>query len=138
MLSSFGTTISTISLLLSLSLLYLSYYDLKLSNNKISKKIYKFSFSQILFTFFSFITLIIAYVISDFSLINVYENSHTTKPMFYKISGTWGNHEGSLLLWINILVLFSFLFLILNKDKNKQFRLYTIVFQNPAMALYIL
>ena len=69
MLSSFGTTVSTISLLLSLSLLYLSYYDLKLSNNKISKKIYKFAFSQILLTFLSFITLIIAYVISDFSLI---------------------------------------------------------------------
>ena len=118
MLSSFGTTISTISLLLSLSLLYLSYYDLKLSNNKISKKIYKFSFSQILFTFFSFITLIVVYVISDFSLINVYENSHTTKPLFYKISGTWES-RCSLLLWINILVLFSFLFLILNKNKTK-------------------
>ena len=59
-----------------------------------------------------------AYVISDFSLINVYENSHTTKPLFYKISSTWGNHEGSLLLWINILVLFSFLFLILDENKK--------------------
>ena len=119
MLGSFGIAVTTISLLLSLSLLYLSYYDLKLSNNRISKKIYKFSFLQILLTFLSFITLIMAYVISDFSLINVYENSHTTKPLFYKISGTWGNHEGSLLLWINILVLFSFLFLILMKIKIK-------------------
>ena len=138
MLSSFGITVSTISLLLSLSLLYLSYYDLKLSNNKISKKIYKFAFSQILFTFLSFITLIIAYVISDFSLINVYENSHTTKPLFYKISGAWGNHEGSLLLWINILVLFSFLFLILNKDKNKNFKLYTIIFQNLLISAFLI
>ena len=138
MLSSFGITVSTISLLLSLTLLYLSYYDLKLSNNKISKKIYKFAFSQILFTFLSFITLIIAYVISDFSLINVYENSHTTKPLFYKISGAWGNHEGSLLLWINILVLFSFLFLILNKDKNKYFKLYTIIFQNLLISTFLL
>ncbi len=138
MLSSFGITVSTISLLLSLSLLYLSYYDLKLSNNKISKKIYKFAFSQILFTFLSFITLIIAYVISDFSLINVYENSHTTKPLFYKISGAWGNHEGSLLLWINILVLFSFLFLVLNKDKNKNFKLYTIIFQNLLISAFLI
>ena len=138
MLSSFGITVSTISLLLSLSLLYLSYYDLKLSNNKISKKIYKFAFSQILFTFLSFITLIIAYVISDFSLINVYENSHTTKPLFYKISGAWGNHEGSLLLWINILVLFSFLFLILNKDKNKNFKLYTVIFQNLLISTFLI
>ena len=138
MLSSFGITVSTISLLLSLSLLYLSYYDLKLSNNKISKKIYKFAFSQILFTFLSFITLIIAYVISDFSLINVYENSHTTKPLFYKISGAWGNHEGSLLLWINILVLFSFLFLVFNKDKNKNFKLYTIIFQNLLISAFLI
>ncbi len=138
MLSSFGITVSTISLLLSLSLLYLSYYDLKLSNNKISKKIYKFAFSQILFIFLSFVTLIIAYIISDFSLINVYENSHTTKPLFYKISGTWGNHEGSLLLWINILVLFSFLFLILNKDKNKNFKLYTIIFQNLLISAFLI
>ncbi len=138
MLSNFGTIVSIISLLLSLSLLYLFYYDLKLSNNKISKKIYKFGFLQILFTFLSFIILISAYVISDFSLINVYENSHTTKPMFYKISGTWGNHEGSLLLWINILVLFSFLFLIFNKNKNKDFKLYTLIFQNLLISVFLI
>ena len=138
MLSNFGIIVSITSLLLSLSLLYLFYYDLKLSNNKISKKIYKFAFLQILFTFLSFIILILAYVISDFSLINVYENSHTTKPMFYKISGTWGNHEGSLLLWINILVLFSFLFLIFNKNKNKDFKLYTLIFQNLLISVFLI
>ena len=138
MLGSFGIAVTTISLLLSLSLLYLSYYDLKLSSNRISKKIYKFSFLQILLTFLSFITLIMAYVISDFSLINVYENSHTTKPLFYKISGTWGNHEGSLLLWINILVLFSFLFLILDENKNKNFRLYTLIFQNILISTFLI
>ena len=138
MLSNFGTIVSIISLLLSFSLLYLFYYDLKLLNNKISKKIYKFAFLQILFTFLSFIILISAYVISDFSLINVYENSHTTKPMFYKISGTWGNHEGSLLLWINILVLFSFLFLIFNKNKNKDFKLYTLIFQNLLISVFLI
>ena len=138
MLSNFGTIVSIISLLLSLSLLYLFYYDLKLSNNKISNKVYKFAFLQILFTFLSFIILILAYVISDFSLINVYENSHTTKPMFYKISGTWGNHEGSLLLWINILVLFSFLFLIFNKNKNKDFKLYTLIFQNLLISVFLI
>ena len=138
MLGSFGIAVTTISLLLSLSLLYLSYYDLKLSSNRISKKIYKFSLLQILLTFLSFITLIMAYVISDFSLINVYENSHTTKPLFYKISGTWGNHEGSLLLWINILVLFSFLFLILDENKNKNFRLYTLIFQNILISTFLI
>ena len=49
---------------------------------------------------------------------------------FYKIAGTWGNHEGSLLLWINILVIFSYLFLIFNHAHDKKFRLYTLIFQN--------
>ena len=56
---------------------------------------------------FSFLTLTYAYVISDFSLLNVVENSHSMKPMLYKITGVWGNHEGSMLLWVLILVLFS-------------------------------
>ena len=48
-----------------------------------------------------------AYVESDFSLVNVFENSHSLKPLVYKISGVWGNHEGSMLLWVLILVLFG-------------------------------
>ena len=55
----------------------------------------------------AFFILMYAYVVSDFSVINVAENSHTAKPMLYKISGVWGNHEGSLLLWILILTLFG-------------------------------
>ncbi|EKV32219.1 Cytochrome c heme lyase subunit CcmF [Caenispirillum salinarum AK4] len=55
----------------------------------------------------SFGALTYSYVVSDFSVINVAQNSHTDKPMLYKISGVWGNHEGSLLLWITILVTYS-------------------------------
>ena len=44
---------------------------------------------------------------SDFSLVNVIENSHSLKPFIYKISGVWGNHEGSMLLWVLILALFG-------------------------------
>ena len=56
---------------------------------------------------FSFLALTYSYVVSDFSVLNVVENSHSLKPMIYKISGVWGNHEGSMLLWVTILVLFS-------------------------------
>ncbi|MEM8658633.1 MAG: heme lyase CcmF/NrfE family subunit, partial [Pseudomonadota bacterium] len=56
---------------------------------------------------FSFGALTWAFVTSDFSLSLVAANSHSAKPMIYKISGTWGNHEGSLLLWILILALFG-------------------------------
>ena len=78
----------------------------------------------------SFFTLIIGFVISDFSIITVYQNSHSTKPLFYKIAGTWGNHEGSLLLWINILIIFSYFFFIFNKDSPKKYRIYTLITQN--------
>jgi cytochrome c-type biogenesis protein CcmF len=55
----------------------------------------------------AFAMLTKAYVTSDFSVTNVFENSHTLKPLIYKISGVWGNHEGSMLLWVLILTFFS-------------------------------
>jgi len=48
-----------------------------------------------------------SFVVSDFSVSNVFQNSHSDKPMLYKVSGLWGNHEGSLLLWITILTVFG-------------------------------
>ncbi len=62
---------------------------------------------QFLFVALAFAALTYAYVVSDFSLANVWQNSHSAKPMLYKVSGVWGNHEGSLLLWILILTLFG-------------------------------
>jgi cytochrome c-type biogenesis protein CcmF len=56
---------------------------------------------------FSFLALLYAYVGSDFSVLNVVENSHSAKPMIYKVTGVWGNHEGSMLLWVLILALFG-------------------------------
>ena len=63
--------------------------------------------TQFLLTTFSFGALTWAFVTSDFSLRIVVENSHSLKPMLYKISGTWGNHEGSMLLWVLIVALFG-------------------------------
>ena len=56
---------------------------------------------------FAFAALVHAYIVSDFSVLNVAQNSHSTKPLIYKISGVWGNHEGSMLLWVLILALFG-------------------------------
>ncbi|MGO4830933.1 heme lyase CcmF/NrfE family subunit [Rhizobiaceae sp. 2RAB30] len=58
-------------------------------------------------TALSFLVLTLAYVQSDFSVANVWENSHSLKPMLYKVTGTWGNHEGSMLLWVVILTFFG-------------------------------
>ncbi|MDP5216494.1 heme lyase CcmF/NrfE family subunit [Ruegeria sp. 2205SS24-7] len=63
--------------------------------------------AQFLLTAFSFGALMWAFVTSDFSLKLVTVNSHSAKPMLYKISGTWGNHEGSMLLWVLIVTLFG-------------------------------
>ncbi len=63
--------------------------------------------SQVILVGFSFGVLMWAFIQSDFSLALVYNNSHTAKPLLYKISGVWGNHEGSMLLWVLILTLFG-------------------------------
>jgi cytochrome c-type biogenesis protein CcmF len=63
--------------------------------------------AQLLFVGASFIALVTLHVNSDFSVANVYENSHSMKPLLYKITGVWGNHEGSMLLWVSILALFG-------------------------------
>ena len=63
--------------------------------------------SQVILVGFSFGVLMWAFIQSDFSLALVYNNSHTAKPLIYKISGVWGNHEGSMLLWVLILTLFG-------------------------------
>ncbi|SDI38131.1 cytochrome c-type biogenesis protein CcmF [Bradyrhizobium sp. Rc2d] len=63
--------------------------------------------AQLLFVGASFTALVMLHVNSDFSVANVYENSHSMKPLLYKITGVWGNHEGSMLLWVSILALFG-------------------------------
>jgi len=68
-----------------------------------------------MFVVISFFGLVFSFVISDFSNETVFNNSHTAKPLFYKITGTWGNHEGSLLLWLLVLTLFIFFVFIENK-----------------------
>ena len=137
MLSNIGNSLLLLNVLLSFLIIYSSYNCLKTSNNLIFKSIYQISIIQSTSIIVCFFTLIAAFLVSDFSLINVYQNSHSLKPVFYKISGTWGNHEGSLLLWVIILVIFSFLFLILNKNHPKNFRLYTLIIQNMLILGFL-
>ncbi|WP_420345700.1 heme lyase CcmF/NrfE family subunit [Pelagibius sp.] len=62
---------------------------------------------QVALVALSFAALTYVYVVSDFTVVNVAENSHSAKPMLYKVTGVWGNHEGSMVLWILILALFG-------------------------------
>src|SRR5262245_50391020 len=65
------------------------------------------SLSQLILLIAAFLALMNAYVVSDFSVESVFLNSHSAKPLLYKISGVWGNHEGSMVLWVLILALFG-------------------------------
>ncbi len=68
----------------------------------------------------AFLSLIYSYIISDFSVLNVYQNSHSLKPLIYKISGAWGNHEGSMLMLLCILNLYSCIFAFLSTMNQRQ------------------
>ena len=117
-----------IGLIIGLSLFYFSYKNFN-NSNTLDTKILSFTFLQLFFVVISFLCLIFSFVVSDFSNETVFNNSHTTKPLFYKISGTWGNHEGSLLLWLLVLTLFILIFLLRTKDQPVKYKILTLVFQ---------
>ena len=130
MLTNIGNTLLFLNIFLGISIIYFSFQNLRNKKVLVSKNIYHICLFQSTFIIICFLTLVTGFIISDFSIITVYQNSHSLKPFFYKISGTWGNHEGSLLLWIIILTIFSFLFLLYNKNHPKNYRLYSLIVQN--------
>ena len=65
------------------------------------------SLGQVIFVAIGFGALMQAFVTSDFTVKNVVNNSHSLKPLLFKVAGTWGSHEGSLLLWVLILTVFG-------------------------------
>jgi len=105
--------------LLYLSLIF-AIYQFFISQKKYKSKFIAIAVNGLLISsLLSFILLMYAHIISDFSVLNVFQNSHTTKPLLYKISGVWGNHEGSMLLWILVLTIFNyFIFKLYNKNNS--------------------
>ena len=118
-----------LSLITSLILLVIILINIKSLDDKLDYKIKNLIFFQFFFVLVSFFSLIILFIISEFSNLTVYNNSHTTKPLFYKISGTWGNHEGSLLLWLLILTFSIFLYFLFAKKRSNNEKFYTIIIQ---------
>ena len=121
MLNLIGNYSLILALVTSLILLILSFNNFK-SNLNFDFSIFITISIQFFLICISFLTLLFAFVNSDFSNLAVYNNSHTTKPLFYKISGTWGNHEGSLLLWLLVLSLFILIFFFKSKKLSDSFR----------------
>ena len=126
-----------LGLIIGLSLFYFSYKNFY-SSSILDIKIISFTFLQLFFVVISFLCLIFSFIVSDFSNETVFNNSHTTKPLFYKISGTWGNHEGSLLLWLLVLTLFIFLFLVRSKKQPVKYKILTLVFQQVIIVGFFL
>ena len=126
------STIGYYSLFLGLfvSLLIVFFSVKNFQNSKvISADILSFTFLQFFLVVISFLCLIISFVLSDFNNETVFNNSHSTKPLFYKIAGTWGNHEGSLLLWLFVLTFFIFIFILKTKNQPIKYKLLTLIFQ---------
>ncbi len=126
--SSIGYYALILGLSISLILVYFSIKNFQ-NSSTLNIKIISFTFLQFFLVVISFMCLIISFVLSDFSNETVFNNSHTTKPLFYKIAGTWGNHEGSLLLWLLVLTLFIFIFLFKTKNQPLKYKLLTLIFQ---------
>ena len=126
------------ALIFSVILIPTVHKDLKIFNNVINPNILTVVFLQLFLVLLSFICLVISFINSDFSNETVYNHSHTTKPLFYKISGTWGNHEGSLLLCLLILILFIFIFLLTSKKEPKKYQIFTLLFQQIIIVGFFL
>tara|TARA_B100000963_G_scaffold319639_1_gene301659 strand:- start:13387 stop:15243 length:1857 start_codon:yes stop_codon:yes gene_type:complete len=128
-----ASSIANIILILSIFFSFLS--NLFFFKKKFTFSIQSFNLSSVL-AVFSFCLLIFYFTSSNFSVSAVYENSHTLKPFFYKLSGTWGNHEGSLLLFILIVGLYGTLFSLIY-DKNIKLKSWVIFFQNNIFLIFL-
>ena len=135
--SSIGHYALILGLGISLILVYFSIKNFQ-NSSTLNTKILSFTFLQFFLVVISFACLIISFVLSDFSNETVFNNSHTTKPLFYKIAGTWGNHEGSLLLWLLVLTLFILIFFLKTKNQPLKYKLLTLIFQQIIIIGFFL
>ena len=138
MINQLGNYSLYIALLISIFVISKTSLSLRKSSISLSGNIFSLISVQSIMVIISFLTLIYAFVTSDFSNETVYNNSHTTKPLFYKISGTWGNHEGSLLLWLLVLTIFLFIFTVESKNLSQRYRTLTLFFQQIIIFGFLL
>ena len=107
MIAEIGHFALILGLVLALVQALVPWWGLRANNPLLVRLTERVAIAQFGFIFFSFLVLTYLFVVSDFSVAVVMQNSHTTKPLMYKIAGVWGNHEGSMLLWVLILALFG-------------------------------
>ena len=134
MISLFGFASLCLSLFFSITII-ITYFFLNKKNVQI---IFNYAlYCCVISVIISFLTLLFAYIYSDFSNYNVFQNSHSSKPLLYKITGTWGNHEGSMLLWLVVMNFYNFFFS-LNKTLDDDLKKLTIFFQSSLYICFVL
>ena len=107
MIIELGHFLLALALSLSIFQFLVPVLGVKFNSDSMMKSTSIIAFMSFILVLFSFLSLVYAYITSDFSVSLVTKNSHSLKPLLYKISGVWGNHEGSLLLWVLILTFYS-------------------------------
>ena len=128
MISLFGNGIVYVSLILTV-LFYIKLLKKLIPSEVLSLRIIYF------INLLPFILLIYAFSISDFTLLNVIENSYIDDPLFYKVTSAWGSHEGSILLWVFLINLFGIFFL----NKNRTVEIHkNIIFISTLFLLYVM
>src|ERR1700692_1705208 len=90
------------------------------------------------FVALAFLCLVAVYVQSDFSVAIVYANSHSAQPLLYKVTGVWGNHEGSMLLWVLVLALFSALVALFGGNLPMRLRANVLGVEGAIAAVFLL
>ena len=137
MISYLGNFFIILSLIV--SIISIIFFIINKKNEKICFEVIYYINVRLVFLFITlaFCCLLLAYLLSDFTNLNVFFNSHTNKPLIYKFAGVWSNHEGSLLLWILIMSTYTFIFSF-EKKINKKIINWTIFFQIIMIVGFLL
>ena len=134
MISLIGFSGLSFSLLFSIIIIFIFFFQ----NKKYSETIFYYAlYGSVVSIIISFLALMFSFVSSDFSNYNVFQNSHSSKPLLYKITGTWGSHEGSMLLWLLIMTFYN-LFFSFNKKLDNDLKKLTIFIQSSLYFCFVL
>ena len=112
---------------------FLAFFGKKNKTNM--QTIYILNFALLLVALCCKLCLIYSFVISDYSVLNVYQNSHHLKPLIFKIAGAWGNHEGSMLLLILVLLIYNTVFLLKSK-LDLSIKINTVAIQTAIITMF--
>ena len=138
MMVSFANLSIILVILLSLFQFLIPVFFLKRKNLAITNLVPFIALLNFFLLTISFFILIFSYVNSDFSVFNVWSNSHTSKPLIYKISGSWGNHEGSMLLWCWVMSFYGFLVSLNLQKLSYDFKIRILMFQGILCFGFVL